>query len=99
MWPLSSVAEHRSRKPGVESSILSVAFLFTIPEDAHAHAHADALAQSVERKALNLVVVGSSPTGGELFPLTQGSDSQTRKVEMQGIDPCTSRMLSERSTI
>ena len=25
-WPLSSVAEHRSRKPGVESSILSVAF-------------------------------------------------------------------------
>ena len=27
-WLLSSVAEHRSRKPGVESSILSVAFLF-----------------------------------------------------------------------
>ena len=26
-WPLSSVAEHRSRKPGVESSILSVAFI------------------------------------------------------------------------
>ena len=29
-WPLSSVAEHRSRKPGVESSILSVAF-FLLP--------------------------------------------------------------------
>ena len=26
------------------------------------------LAQSAERKALNLVVVGSSPTVGELFP-------------------------------
>ena len=26
-WLLSSVAEHRSRKPGVESSILSVALL------------------------------------------------------------------------
>ena len=29
-WPLSSVAEHRSRKPGVESSILSVALLLSI---------------------------------------------------------------------
>ena len=27
---LSSVAEHRSRKPGVESSILSVALLFVV---------------------------------------------------------------------
>ena len=52
------------------------------------------LAQSVERKALNLVVVGSSPTGGDFFHI-----SKCKKVEMQGIDPCTSRMLSERSTI
>ena len=29
---------------------------------------AASLAQSVERKALNLVVVGSSPTGGGYFP-------------------------------
>ena len=60
------------------------------------------LAQSVERKALNLVVVGSSPTGGA-FVLTyfvRWCHVLTwRKVEMQGIDPCTSRMLSERSTI
>ena len=27
-----------------------------------------ALAQSVERKALNLVVAGSSPAGGRVFP-------------------------------
>ncbi len=30
--PLSSVAEHRSRKPGVESSILSVAFVAPFPQ-------------------------------------------------------------------
>ena len=29
--------------------------------------HQAALAQSVERKALNLVVAGSSPAGGNLF--------------------------------
>ena len=53
------------------------------------------LAQSVERKALNLVVVGSSPTGGAVFCFHQ----EQKVLEMQGIDPCTSRMLSERSTI
>ena len=91
-WLLSSVAEHRSRKPGVESSILSVAFFSQ--DAAHGYlaqwqsigpvnqgsgvrssqwpvwwaAAAASLAQSVERKALNLVVAGSSPAGGGSFP-------------------------------
>ena len=39
--------------------------------------------------------VGSNPTL-TTFLLSQPGD---QKLEMQGIDPCTSRMLSERSTI
>ena len=36
---------------------------------------ASRIAQSVERKTLNLVVVGSSPTLGALFLAQQGSDA------------------------
>ena len=57
-WRLSSVAEHWSCKPRVGSSILPVAFCTA----------AASLAPSVERKALNLVVAGSSPAGGGSFP-------------------------------
>ena len=107
------------------------------------------LAQSVERQALNLMVVGSSPTVGAFFLVdfaisesilqkTSRNDSTWPKpnqntffqnhakwskpnqntckttlgvkkhkwkqktqqnVELAGIDPATSRMLSERSTI
>ena len=41
------------------------------------------LAQSVERKALNLVVVGSSPTGGAFVLLTRC------KLSAAGIEPAT----------
>ena len=37
--------------------------------------------------------------GDERSPSTNPSKQQQNNVEMQGIDPCTSRMLSERSTI
>ena len=49
------MAEHRSRKPGVESSILSVAF-----------AARAALAQLGERQTEDLKVPGSIPGGGIL---------------------------------
>ena len=46
-WPLSSVAEHRSRKPGVESSILSVAFFFSPRPKSAGRGHAGARTQDL----------------------------------------------------
>ena len=52
------------------------------------------LAQSVERKALNLVVVGSSPTGGESF-----SKQATGRIELPTLglqDQCSATELSRQ---
>ena len=45
----------------------------------------------------------AEPSGFRVHPLnrlgTSAGVGRIQKLEMQGIDPCTSRMLSERSTI
>ena len=52
------------------------------------------LAQSVERKALNLVVVGSSPTGGAFVQLRQGANSQRPESNQR---PCDRRHLQSHA--
>ena len=59
-----------SQRPGFDSRRLHTILLHAHNRCCSRPASASAtasLAQSVERKALNLVVVGSSPTGGALF--------------------------------
>ena len=49
------------------------------------------VAQSAERKTLNLVVVGSSPTSGASRPAGMAAAAHTTLQNVQGSNPCVSR--------
>ena len=56
------------------------------------------VAQMVERKTLNLVVVGSIPTGGGFTFFSDSNLKKTKSTPIVGLEPTTTRLRVLRST-